>query len=124
MSDLEEFIEAYARSYETYDPARVAEFIHCPCMFFLRDACVLLETDAKVSEFMRAGLENYRANDCIHFNAQLLQQRRIGPRFALIDVEWTTRNADGETTMNFTTTYNLVSVGARWKVSMITRHDE
>ena len=61
MSELGEFLTAYARSYETYDPMEVAKFIHCPCTFFLRDDCVLLDTKLKINEFMQTGLKAYRA---------------------------------------------------------------
>ncbi len=124
MSELGDFLAAYARSYETYDSAIVADFIHCPCVFFLRDDCVLLDTRSKINEFMQTALEAYRASDCVRFKARLLDERRIGPRYALIDVEWSPENADGKRTMHFSTTYNLVRDEGSWKVSMITRHDQ
>jgi hypothetical protein len=123
MSELGDFLTAYAQSYETYDPTKVANFIHCPCVFFLRDDCVLLDTRSKIDGFMRAGLQAYRARDCVQFKARLVGERRIGPRFALIDVEWSPESADGRQTMHFSTTYNLVREDGNWKVSMITRHD-
>jgi hypothetical protein len=124
MSELGDFLAAYTRSYETYDPAKVAEFIHCPCVFFIRDDCVLLDTKPKINEFIQAGLKAYRASDCVRFKARLLDERRIGPRFALIDVEWSPENAAGKRTMLFWTTYNLVRHEGDWKASMITRHDQ
>ena len=57
------------------------------------------ETEAKILAFMQTGLGTYKANDCVNFKARLLAARRIGPRFALIDIAGT------------------------WKVSMITRYD-
>ena len=124
MTSIERFLDAYASAYETFDPAIVAEFFHCPCIFFLHDDCVLLDTDTKIIKFLQAGLETYRANNCKTFSAKLLQHRKFGPRFGLIDVEWEMQNGDGETTMNFTTTYNVVLEKGSWKVCMITRHDQ
>ena len=123
MSELQEFLENYAKSYESYDPIRVAGFIFCPCMFLLRDKCVLLDTNEKIKAFMADGLKNYRSNGCVHFTSRLLDERRIGPSFAIIDVEWSPENAEGQRTMHFSTTYNLVHNEGRWQVSTITRHD-
>ena len=123
MSELSGFLAAYARAYETYEPAQVAQFIHCPCVFFLKDECVLLDSPEKIAEFMRSGLKNYRANGCMRFKAQLLGEKLIGPRFAVIDVEWSPESASGERTMHFSTTYNLVRNAGSWKVALITRHD-
>jgi len=124
MAELAEFLSAYARSYESYDPEEIAQFIHRPCVFFLRDECVLLDTKTKAIEFMEAGLEVYRANDCVRFKAQLTDERRIGPKFAIIDVEWSPENLAQKRTMHFSTTYNLIHDDGNWKVAMITRHDQ
>jgi hypothetical protein len=123
VSELSDFLTAYAKSYESYDPAKVAEFIHCPCIFFLKGEFVLLDSPEKILDFMRAGLEAYRGNDCEHFRAELIGERKVGPRFAIIDVEWAPENASGQRTMHFSTTYNLVREAGAWKVALITRHD-
>jgi len=123
MSELEEFLAAYAASYETYDPAKVAVHIYTPCIFFIRDECILLDEKSKTLDFLRSGLQAYKESDCIRFKARLLSAKRIGPHFALIDVEWSPENASGIRTMHFSTSYNLVKDNLDWKVSMITRHD-
>ena len=123
MTQLEDFILDYARSYETYDPDKVGAFINTPCTFCLGDNLVLLDTEDRIKEFMQAGLAAYKANGCVYFKARLHGERRIGSSFAMIYVEWSPENADGERTMHFSTSYNLVKHAGSWKVVLITRHD-
>ena len=123
MVEFERFLTAYAGSYETYDPASVAAFIHCPCIFGLVGDTVLLDSTDQILDFMRTGLQTYKENDCVRFKARLLSATRIGPHFALIDVEWSPENATGLRTMHFSTTYNLVNVAGEWRIVTILRHD-
>jgi hypothetical protein len=51
MNEFEDFLTAYAKSYETYDPAAVAAFIHRPCIFGLGGNTVLLDTDDQILSF-------------------------------------------------------------------------
>ena len=123
INEFGDFLTAYANSYETYDPASVAAFIHCPCIFGLGGETVLLDTNDQILDFLRTGLKTYKENDCVRFEARLLSAKRIGPHFALIDVEWSPENAAGVQTMHFSTTYNLVNVAGEWRVATIMRHD-
>ena len=123
MSDLADFLSIYAKAYESYDPAKVAKFFYCPCIFFLRSESTLLDTWEGIHTFLEAGLRIYRNNGCFIFKAFLHEERLVGPRYALIDVEWAPENADGLRVMNFETTYNLVKEPSGWKVAVITRHD-
>ena len=124
MSEFKEFLDSFARAHESFDNAQVGEFLHCPCLFFIRDECILLGTRSEVFEFIRTGIEAYRANNCVHFSARLTSERKIGPRFAIIDVDWTGSNANSETVVSFSTTFNLVRDQSRWKIAVMMRHDE
>ena len=124
VSDLVAFLTAFEEAYEANDPAKVTEFIYCPCMFFFQDECVLLDTEEKISEFVKTILESYRASDCAHVNSRPLSERQIGDRFALMDAEWSLENNIGERVLHYRTSYNLVRDEGRWKVAVIMRRNE
>ena len=123
MTTLDEFVTHYAKAYETYDAERIAAFFFCPCVFLRQDTVVLLDSPAKIREFLGAALRSYRDNGCRHFAAKLLEGRRLGTRFALVDVGWNMTSDEGKSVMRFQTTYNVVDDTGRWKVYAITRHD-
>ena len=122
-NELQDFLANYAKAYQSYDRDRVAELFSIPCIFYLKNETTLLENQDRLESFLDSGLRAYREHGCVHFNASLLSGRRIGPRFALIDVEWSPTDADGKRAMHFQTTYNLVKETSGWKVAVITRHD-
>ena len=121
ISELGEFLTAFAAAYEANDPAKITEFIYCPCIFFYQNDCVLLDTEEKISEFVKTILESYRASDCTPVKARLLNERQIGDRFALIDAEWSLENGVGQQISHYWSIYNLVLDEGRWKVAMMTR---
>jgi hypothetical protein len=120
---FDEFVTQYAKAYEAYDSDRVAEFFFCPSVFLRQDAVVVLDTPAKIREFLATALCSYRQNGCVNFIAKPLESRRLGARFGLVDVGWTMTTADGNTAMSFQTTYNVIDDRERWKIYAITRHD-
>ena len=120
---VDEFVTQYAKAYEAYDDERIAEFFFCPCVFLRQDTVVVLDTPAKIRDFLGTALRSYRDNGCTKFVARLLESRRLGTRFALVDVGWTMTSAEGKTVMQFQTTYNVVDDTGRWKIYVITRHD-
>ena len=121
--NLKEFLADYASGYDAYDAERLAEFFFRPAIFLLRHDVRLMQSTDDVDAFLAAGLEAYRAAGSVDFSAELLAGRRIGDRFALIDVQWRIAGADRRPVMDFRTTYNLVDVDGRWKIALITRHD-
>ena len=120
---LDEFVTQYAKAYEAYDAERIAEFFFCPCVFLRQDTAVLLDTPAKIRDFLGTALLSYRVNGCTNFVAKLLEGRRLGTRFALVDLGWTMTSTGGKMVMQFQTTYNVVDDTGRWKIYAITRHD-
>ena len=124
ISELGEFLTAFAAAYEANDPVKITEFIYCPCMFFFQNECVLLDTKEKISEFVKTILESYRANDCTRVKARPLNERQIGDSFALIDAEWSLENGIGQQISQYWSTYNLVLDEGRWKVAMIMRRNQ
>ena len=120
---FDEFVAQYAKAYEAYDQERIAEFFFCPCVFLRQDTVVLLDTPAKICEFLATGLRSYRDSGCVNFIARPLEARRLGARFGLVDIGWTMTSADGKTAMQFQTTYNVVDDHGRWRIYAITRHD-
>ena len=124
ISELGDFLTAFAAAYEANDPVKITEFIYCPCIFFFQNECVLLDTEEKISEFVKTILESYRASDCIHVKAHPLNERQIGDRFALIEAEWSLENDIGQQISHYWSTYNLVLDERRWKVAMIMRRNQ
>jgi len=121
---LEQFVADYAEGYEAYDASRVAEHVFCPCLFLRQDTVTLLDTAAKIREFLDAGLRAYRDAGCVKFSARPLLTRRLGSsRYGLVDVAWSMTDGDGKAVMEFQTTYSVLESGKRWKIYAITRHD-
>ena len=124
VSELGEFLTAFAAAYEANDPDKISEHVHCPCMFFFQDECVLLDTEAKISEFAKTIIDSYRASDCTRLKARPVNERQIDDRFALIDAEWSLENSIGQQISHYCSTYNLVLDDGRWKVAMIMRRNQ
>jgi hypothetical protein len=120
---FDEFVAQYAKPYEAYDREGITEFIFCPCRFLRQDTLVLLDTPAKILDFLEMGLRSYRDAGCAKFIARLLESRRLSARFGLVDIGWTMTRADGTTAMEFRTTYNVIDDRGRWRIYAITRHD-
>jgi hypothetical protein len=121
---LEQFVADYAKGYDAYDAGRIAEYLFCPCLFLRQDSVTLLDTPAKITAFLEAGLRAYRDAGCVKFTALPLLTRRLGAsRHGLVDVGWTMTDGHGKVVMEFQTTYNVLESGARWKIYGITRHD-
>ena len=122
---LDEFVANYAKAYVCEDAriAEIIEFFFCPCMFLRQDTVVLLDTPTKIRDFFAASVRSFRDSGCMNSVGRLVEGRRIGPRFALVDVAWTMTTTQGTPVMQFQTTYNLIADAGRWKIYAITRHD-
>jgi hypothetical protein len=120
---FDEFVAQYAKPYEAYDREGIADFFFCPSMFLRQDTVVLLDTPARILDFLATGLRSYRDAGCVKFIARPLETRRLGARFGLVDVGWTMTKTDGTIAMEFQTTYNVIDDRGRWRIYAITRHD-
>lgn len=108
---LHEFVAEYGKAYVCEDARipQIPEVFFCPSMFLRRDTVVRLDAPAKIHDFLQTSVRAFRDDGSMNSGGRLVEGRRVGPRFALVEVAWAVTSAECATVMQVTTTYNRTS---------------
>lgn len=122
--DANAFVLEYVAAHQAHDVERLASFYFLPTVFLLKKDVVAILDRNDLSQFLERAFRAFRSNEeGTKFAAALLTQRRMGERFASIDVDWNITDEQGGTVQEFRVTYDLIDIGGRWKIVLIARHE-
>jgi hypothetical protein len=117
ISDIEGFFHEYASAAEALGVHALASFHHAPFLHIRGDGRVeCLSTQEAVSKFFELLTGKYAGRD--HGGGRFLDLEitPLGSAAALASLTWEQFRADGSVYRRFRRSYNLIRVGAEWKI--------
>ena len=123
MDEVRRFFERYGRAFEAYDAAAIAACYGTPCLFVRDGSTVAIESEAGVTESVRALLDLHRAWDvqtAVPAEVVVMEQ---SPTHAVARVGWRLGRAGSRVAWSFATTYTLVPTADDWRIVVAVTHD-
>jgi hypothetical protein len=123
QDELRKFFDAYRDSFPV-GPAAIAAFYSEPCVTaragVLRVNATAVDTTALFAEVDR----QYRSRGYTHADYEALDSRSLGANAASVTLRWSYKRPNGETIWQTTFTYSLYRRDGRWKILLLTMHDD
>ena len=123
IADIEGFFQQYASAAEALGVNSLASFHHPPFLHIHGDGRIeCLSTHEAVREFFELLADKYAERD--HGGARFLdlEVKPLGSATALASLTWEQFRADGSVYRRSRRSYNLIRVGADWKIVVATAH--
>ncbi len=118
-STLHAFFERYSRAFAAYDVDAVAKLVHRPCLVASGADVIALTTDAELRERFERQFARHRQAQVGGATFELVSSRRLAPRIARADVQWTFHTADGNPLPSFGLSYTLVDPESGWAIATV-----
>jgi hypothetical protein len=122
-ADVERYFTAYARAYDTFDAAAIADYFAVPSYIVHpgRDSAAFMTRAALVANMERVNEMN-REHRFGRATFDPLAVAVFAPTLVLATVPWVIHDVDGALLWRFKCTYNLVKRADAWKILVCTNH--
>jgi hypothetical protein len=121
--EVQGFFETYANTFASIDGAAIAKLYHAPCVTVRGDGSVLcLQTREEAQAFFQKVADGYYREGFRGGPFANLIVVPIGTRSALATLDWEMLREDKTVIRRWRQSYNLLRVGAEWRILAATFH--
>ena len=121
--EVRRFFETYATTFASINEAAIAKLYHAPCVTVRGDGSVLcLQTKEELQAFFQKVADGYYREGFRGGPFANLEVVAIGTRSALATMDWEMLREDKTVIRRWRQSYNLLRVGAEWKILAATFH--
>jgi hypothetical protein len=121
--EVRRFFETYATTFASINGAAIAKLYHAPCVTVRGDGSVLcLQTKEELQAFFQKVADGYYREGFRGGPFAYLEVVATGTRSALATMDWEMLREDKTVIRRWRQSYNLLRVGADWKILASTFH--
>jgi hypothetical protein len=121
--EVRRLFETYATTFASIDGAAIAKLYHAPCVTVRGDGSVLcLQSREELQAFFQKVADGYYREGFRGGPFVNLEVVAIGMRSALASMDWEMLREDNTVIRRWRQSYNLLRVGAEWKILASTFH--
>ena len=124
VNSFAEYFVDYAKCYDDFDHARLAQFYFAPTLMVKNGSVVTLATSSDVLTHLQTLIASYREHGYRKGNLVGLDVQAMGHWGALVTVHWIIDHVNGSILRDFKTSYNLFKLNDAWKILVTTNHDD
>lgn len=118
INSIEQYFEAYAACYLTFDANVLIPFFHYPCIVHDLGGVHLIDSDEALRLYERSMLELLRSNDATFVKSKVKHVKVATHSLCSLSctVEYILRDSSGKTLLDFDYDYVLVGEEGAWRI--------
>ena len=118
-STVEVFFERYRKAFESYDLDALGKLVHLPCLIASAGKLIACGDAGDLRHRLQRQFERHREAGVADAKFEVVDRRRLDPRFVVVGVRWTLLKDDGSELMDFGVSYTLTAPEAGWKIACV-----